>query len=306
MAALRDFRPEAPPGGVDAGYGAAPRHRNLFWKRLARHRLAVVGMGVLGVLYLMAIFAPLLTHGTDPNQLNLLGALQGPTSGHIMGTDDYGRDIWTRILYGGRISLSVGLVSAGIALAIGTLIGATAGYFGGFADALLMRFTDAVLAFPTLFLLLTVVAVIGPSVLNIFAVIGLVGWPGIARFVRGEFLSLRERDFVEAARAAGAEPRRIMFRHLLPNAVAPVIVASTLGVASAIIAEASLDFIGVGLQPPTASWGTMLNSSQNYLLSGDWWLAVFPGLFIVLAVLSINLVGDALQEAFNPRAMQRR
>jgi peptide/nickel transport system permease protein len=283
-----------------------PPRRNMFWVRLARHRLAVVGLGVLALLYLMALCAPLLAHGTDPDAQNLLATLQGPSAAHIMGTDDYGRDVWTRILYGGRISLTVGLISAGIALTVGTVIGSLAGYYGGFVDALLMRFTDAVLAFPSLFLLITIVAVIGPSVLNIFGTIGLLGWPGIARFVRGEFLSLRERDFVEAARAAGAPPRRIVFRHMLPNAVAPIIVATTLGAAFAILAEANLDFIGVGLQPPTASWGTILNSSQEYMLSGDWWLAVFPGLFIVVAVLSINLVGDALQEAFNPRAQQRR
>jgi peptide/nickel transport system permease protein len=303
--------PEQAPAGQerlprDEGPEPLPPRRNLFWVRLARHRLAVVGLGVLALLYLMAIFAPVLSHGVDPDALNLLQALQGPSPAHIMGTDNYGRDIWTRILYGGRISLTVGLVSVGIALVVGTVIGSAAGYYGGLVDSVLMRFTDAVLSFPTLFLLIAIVAIIGPSVLNIFGVIGLTSWPGIARFVRAEFLSLRERDFVEAARAAGATPRRIMFRHILPNAVAPVIVSATLGIAFAILTEAALDFIGVGLQPPTASWGTILNASQAYLLAGDWWFAVFPGLFIVVAVLSVNLVGDALQEAFNPRAMQRR
>jgi peptide/nickel transport system permease protein len=304
LAALPERMPEVPAPPVEAADTGAPT-RNQVWLRFRRDRLALVGLGVLSLLYLMAIFAPVITGHVDPNKLNLLDALQGPSSAHIMGTDEYGRDIWARIVYGGRVSLSVGLVAVGIALTVGILIGATAGYFGGFVDSFLMRFTDAVLSFPVLFLLITVVAIIGPSLINIFAVIGLTSWPGIARLVRGEFLSLRERDFVEAARAAGARPRRIIFRHILPNAVAPVIVAATLGVAGAIVFEAALDFIGVGLQPPTATWGTILNAGQGYLLNGDWWFTVFPGAFIVIAVLSINAIGDGLQEAFNPKALRR-
>lgn len=306
MAALRQPTPgdDQAPQPLVAADGGGPR-RSQFWRRFRRDRLAMAGMGVLALLYLMAIFAPVVSGHVDPNRLNLLIPLQGPSAAHLMGTDEYGRDLWSRIVYGGRISLSVGLVAVSISLTIGIMIGSLAGYFGGFVDALLMRFTDAVLSFPILFLLITVVSIIGPSLLNIFAVIGLTSWPGIARLVRGEFLSLRERDFVEAARAAGARPRRIIFRHILPSAMAPVIVAATLGVAGAIIFEAALDFLGVGLQPPTATWGTILNASQGYLPAGDWWFSVFPGMFIVLAVLSINAIGDGLQEAFNPRAMRR-
>ncbi len=306
MAALRQPTPgdDQAPQPLVAADGGGPR-RSQFWRRFRRDRLAMAGVGVLALLYLMAIFAPVVSGHVDPNRLNLLIPLQGPSPAHLIGTDEYGRDLWSRIVYGGRISLSVGLVAVSISLTIGIMIGSLAGYFGGFVDALLMRFTDAVLSFPILFLLITVVSIIGPSLLNIFAVIGLTSWPGIARLVRGEFLSLRERDFVEAARAAGARPRRIIFRHILPSAMAPVIVAATLGVAGAIIFEAALDFLGVGLQPPTATWGTILNASQGYLPAGDWWFSVFPGMFIVLAVLSINAIGDGLQEAFNPRAMRR-
>ncbi len=306
MAALREPTPgpEAAPRPLVAADDAAPR-RSLFWRRFRRDRLAMAGLGMLTLLYLMAIFAPVISGHVDPNKLNLLDALQGPSAAHIMGTDEYGRDIWARIVYGARISLSVGLISVSIALTIGIAIGSLAGYFGGFVDALLMRFTDAVLAFPILFILITVVAVVGPSLFNIFAVIGLTAWPGIARLVRGQFLSLRERDFVESARAAGARPWRVIFRHILPNAVAPVIVAATLGVAGAMLFEAALDFLGVGLQPPTATWGTILNAGQGYVLAGDWWFTFFPGLFLVLAILSINAIGDGLQEAFNPRALRR-
>jgi peptide/nickel transport system permease protein len=305
LAALpeRVARPAAAPPAVEP---EPPPRRGAVWRRFSRHRLALVALGVLAALYLLAILAPVVTGGLDPNQLDLLNKLAPPGAGHLLGTDEYGRDLWARIAYGARISLSVGLVAVAIQMTVGVLVGATAGYYGGWVDALLMRFTDAVLSFPFIFLLITIVAVVGPSLFNIFAVIGLTSWPVIARLVRGEFLSLRERDYVEAARALGALPRRVIFRHLLPNAVAPLVVAGTLGVASAILAEAGLDFIGVGLQPPTSSWGTLLNASQNYLLSGDWWYAVFPGAFIVLSVLCINLIGDALQEAFNPKATHRR
>lgn len=268
------------------------------WRRFRRHKLAVVGLVVLAVLYASAVFAPWIAP-YDPDEPDLAHALAPPSAAHIMGTDNYGRDEFSRALFGGRISLSVGLVAVGIALTIGVLIGAVAGYYGGLVDNLLMRLVDVVISFPVLFLLVTVVAVIGPSIFNIMVVIGLTGWTGVARLVRGQFLSLRRQDFVEGARALGAGDARLIFGHILPNALAAVIVAGTLGVGGAILTESALSYLGLGVQPPTPSWGNMLYDGQGYIRQA-WWMTVFPGFFIFLTLVSINLVGDALRDALDP------
>lgn len=278
----------------------------LFWRQFRRNRLAVAAALVMILFYAAAVFAPYLAP-CDPNQQILSERLKPPgfvsrEDGrvYLLGTDNLGRDILSRIIYGSRISLSIGFVAMGIGLTIGIMAGAVAGYYGGAIDNILMRFTDMIFSFPTLMLIITVAALLKPSIFNIMAVIGVTGWPRIARLVRGEFLSLKTRDFVEAARTLGASDARIIFRHILPNAMAPIIVAATLGVAGSILVEAALSFLGLGVQPPTASWGNMLFEAQDYFRF-NWWTALFPGLAIFFTVLSINLVGDGLRDALDPR-----
>ncbi len=274
-------------------------------KSFARHRFAVAGLIVFALMALMAIFAPVIaTH--NPNYVDLLASNQGPSREHWLGTDDIGRDVFSRVVYGARVSLSVGIVAVTIYVLIGTVLGAVSGYFGGIVDAVVQRLTDAVMCFPSLIIIIAAVAIIGPSIYNVMVVIGLLTWPSICRLVRGEFLSLRERDFVDAARASGAKPSRIIFRHLLPNAVAPFIVAATFGIASAILTEAGLSFLGLGVQPPTASWGNMINTAQSAsVLQRMPWLWIPAGLMIALAVLSINFIGDGLRDTLDPRSRRR-
>jgi peptide/nickel transport system permease protein len=226
--------------------------------------------------------------------------LNGLSAAHPLGTDQYARDVLSRLLYGARISLTIGFVAVGISVTIGTLLGAIAGFVGGFVDGAIMRFVDVIISFPRLVLLITIIAIFEPSIFLIIAVLGLTLWPGTARIVRGEVLSLREREFVQAAEALGYPKRRIIMRHLIPNALAPVIVAATLGIGNTIVLEAGLSFLGFGVQPPTASWGTMVAAGRSDLL-GAWWLSTFPGLAIVFTVLSFNLVGDGLRDAMDPR-----
>ena len=234
----------------------------IFWRRFKRNRLAMFGLSVLLVLYLVAIFAPQLAP-YHPNEINLRNKLAPPSAEHILGTDLYGRDVLSRLIYGSRISLSVGFVSVGISITVGTLLGAIAGYYGGAVDNIIMRAVDVVISFPVLFLILTVVAVIGTSIFNIMLVIGLTSWTGTARLVRGEFLSLRERDFTEAARALGADDVRIIFSHILPNAMAPIIVAATLGVAYAILVESALSYLGSGCSRPRRAGGTCCTRART-------------------------------------------
>lgn len=274
----------------------------IFWRRFRRHRLAVMGSVVIAVLLLAAIFAPVITP-VDPAKQNLLQRLKPPSATHWFGTDLYGRDVYTRVIYGARVSLQVGFTSMGLAMVVGTFLGAVSGYYGGKIDNVIMRLTDVFLSIPVFFLILTVISLFKPTPFNIMAIIGLTSWPSLARLVRGEFLSLRERDFVEAARATGARDLRIIFRQILPNAMGPIIVSATLRVAGAILVEASLSYLGLGIQPPTPSWGNMLLEGQPYMLKVPpaWWTAVFPGLAIFVTVMAFNAVGDGLRDALDPR-----
>lgn len=275
------------------------------WRIAARHFrgdwLALAGLVFLCVLCLAAIFAPLLAP-YDPivqRDIAQTGYLS-PSLEHWFGTDRFGRDVLSRLLYGARISLAIAALAVGIAVTIGTLLGAVAGYIGGTVDSLIMRFTDTVLAFPRLVLLIMIIALFTPSVTLIILVLGLTLWPGTTRIVRGEVLSLREREFIEAARALGVSRARIILRHLVPNVLAPVIVAATLGIGNTIVLEAGLSFLGLGVQPPTPSWGSMVAAGRQSLL-GAWWITTFAGLAIVTTVLAFNLVGDGLRDALDPR-----
>lgn len=266
-----------------------------------RNRLAVVGAWVVFAAYLLAVLAPLLAPYDPALQGDLVDVrLAGPSAEHLLGTDHLARDILSRMLYGARVSLSIGFVAVAISASLGTLVGAVAGYLGGWVDSLLMRTVDVVISFPRLILLITIIAVFEPSIFLIVVVLGLTQWPGTARLVRGEVLSLREREFVQAAEALGFSRVRILARHLVPNALVPVIVAATLGIGNTIVLEAGLSFLGLGVQPPTPSWGTMVADGRNFLTRA-WWLSTFPGLAIVLVVLAFNLVGDGLRDALDPR-----
>lgn len=274
---------------------------DLALRAFSKNRTAVAGLIVVVGLYLVALLTPFIAPH-DPNmQYDLLTArLTGMSAEHPLGTDQFARDVFSRLLYGARISLSIGFVAVGISVTIGTLLGAIAGFFGGWIDGAIMRFVDMVISFPRLILLITIIAIFEPSIFLIITVLGLTLWPGTARIVRGEVLSLREREFVQAAEALGYPKKRIIMRHLIPNALAPVIVAATLGIGNTIVLEAGLSFLGLGVQPPTPSWGTMVAAGRSNLL-GAWWLSTFPGLAIVFTVLSFNLVGDGLRDAMDPR-----
>lgn len=275
-----------------------------FWHYFKQNRLAVAGLAIILVVFFIAGTASLIAP-YDPGKTNVSKKLKSPSSEHLLGTDQLGRDVFSRMLYGSRISLSVGLVAVAISLVIGVFVGAIAGYYGRWADAVLMRFVDIMLCFPSFFLILTVVALLGPSMLNVMVVIGITSWMGTSRFVRAEFLSLRERDFVQAARALGMKDRRIIFRHILPNSLAPVFVTATLDVATAVLVEAGLSFLGFGVQPPAPSWGNILTEGRTYIFDA-WWLTVFPGLAILMTVLSFNLLGEGLRDALDPRLRGRR
>ena len=284
---------------------AGAMHSDSQWtiaaRQFRRNRLALFGLAIIVLLYLVAVLAPLLAPH-DPiaqDDIARTGYLS-PRPGNWLGTDRFGRDVLSRIVYGSRISLSIGFIATALSITIGTLFGAAAGYFGGKIDSLLMRFTDMVLAFPRLVLLIMIVALFSPSIAVIIIVLGLTQWPGTTRIVRGDVLSLREREFIQAAHALGMSRLRIMMRHLIPNVLAPVIVTATLGIGNTIVLEAGLSFLGLGVQAPTPTWGSMVAEGRDNLL-GAWWVATFPGLTIVLVVLAFNLVGDGLRDALDPR-----
>jgi peptide/nickel transport system permease protein len=272
------------------------------WKAFTKNRLAVVGGVVVLCLMVLAILAPLMAPW-DPNRPDVRKILEPPSPRHWFGTDQLGRDVLSRMLYGARVSLAVGFVSVGIAATIGLLLGAAAGFHGGVIDGAIMRLVDLVLVFPRFFLLLAVLAFLRPSIWTIMVVIGLTGWMGVARLVRAEFLSLQEREFVIWSHAVGASAPRIIFRHVLPNAMGPVLVAMTLGIPAAILMESGLSFLGLGVQPPYATWGNILNEGKD-AIEIAWWLSVYPGLAILLTVLSYNLLGEGVRDALDPRLRQ--
>ncbi|MBN2373665.1 ABC transporter permease [bacterium] len=271
----------------------------IFLERFKRNQLAVAGMAMVFFLFIIAALAPRISP-YNPALINVDQILSPPSSSHWLGTDQLGRDVLSRMIWGSRISLLVGFVAIGIATFIGALLGSLAGYYGGWIDNMIMRFVDIMLCFPTFFLILAVIAVLEPSIWNIMIVIGVTGWMGVARLVRAEFLSLKDREFVLAARASGASDFRIIFRHVLPNALAPVLVAATLGVAAAILTESALSFLGIGVQPPTPSWGNMLTAGKDNIEIA-WWLSLYPGLAILLTVLGYNLLGEGIRDAIDPR-----
>jgi len=268
------------------------------WRTFRRNRPALIGMIVFLLILAAAILGPMLSP-YDTLEQDLSIRLQGPSLAHPMGTDELGRDSMTRILAGGRVSLGVAALATSVALTIGTLVGSLAGFYGRWVDNVLMRFTDLALSLPDLFLLILAASLLGPSFTTMVIIIGLVRWMNVARLTRGSFMTLREREFVLSARASGTRTRGIIFKHLLPNSLSPLIVAGTLGVASAIIAESTLSFLGLGLQPPASSWGTMLRNAQQQIFTNPW-AAVFPGVMIFLTVVSVNFMGDGLRDIFDP------
>lgn len=258
-------------------------------------------MGAVTVLSLITVslLAPFIAP-YDPTTIDVHNVLSPPGKAHLLGTDELGRDLLSRIIWGSRVSLKVGFVAVGIAIMIGIVVGSLAGFYGGRVDAVLMRFVDVMLAFPTFFLILAVIAILEPSIFTIMAVIGVTSWMDVARLVRAEFLTLKERDFVDAAKAIGVSNGRLMFRHILPNALSPVFVSATFGVAGAILIESGLSFLGLGVQPPDPSWGNILTSGKDNI-EVAWWLSLYPGLAILITVLSYNLVGEGLRDALDPR-----
>jgi peptide/nickel transport system permease protein len=270
-----------------------------FFGFLTRDGLTFYGAAIVLLMAFGAVFAPWLAP-YDPTYIDLDNMLSPPSLAHPMGTDQLGRDVLARMLYGARISLMVGFIAVGISALLGVIFGALAGYYGGVVDTLLMRFVDVMLCFPSFFLILAVIAFLEPSIVNIMVVIGLTSWMGVARLVRAEFLRLRGLEFIDAARSQGVGDLRLMARYMLPNALPPVLVNMTLGIAAAILVESALSFLGIGIQPPTPSWGNILTDGKTNI-EVAWWLNVFPGLAILLTVLGYNLLGEGLRERFNPR-----
>jgi peptide/nickel transport system permease protein len=271
------------------------------WRRLRKSNTAIIGLILISIFLCMAIFAPFIAdYAEDALKMNIRERLQSPNSAHWFGTDEMGRDIFARIVYGTRISLFVGIISVSIALSLGGTLGAVAGYYGGKIDNAIMRVLDVLLAIPTILLAITIVAALGASILNLMVAVGISNIPGFARVVRAAVLSVKDQEFIEAARAIGAKDHTIILRHVLPNSMAPIIVYATLKVATAIMATASLSFIGLGIQPPTPEWGSMLSGGRSYIRD-NMYIVLFPGMAIVLTVLSLNLIGDGLRDALDPK-----
>lgn len=277
------------------------------WRRFRRSKLAVVALVYVGFVALIAISAPMIASSKSspipfgPNDVDIVNRLHPPDAQHHFGTDELGRDVLARMIYGARVSLTVGLLATAMALIVGSFLGAIAGYYGGAADWFVSRLIEIVLCFPLLFLALAIVAFFGPSVWTIMIALGLTTWTSEARYVRGEFLRIREMEFAYAARASGARDSRIIFRHLLPNALAPVLVSASFGVAYAILTDSALSFLGLGVPLPTATWGSILASAKQYI-EYAWWLVVFPGVAIFLTVAAFNIIGDRFRDALDPRS----
>ena len=270
------------------------RHLAKIWK--GPDKLITIGGGIVLFFVIVAIFAPLIAP-YDPGRIDIENILTPPSKCHILGTDSLGRDLFSRMVYGTRISLLVGLIAVGISAFIGIILGSIAGYYGKWVDTAIMRFVDIMLCFPTFFLILAVISLLSPSIINIMIIIGLTSWMGVSRLIRAEILSLKERDFIYAEKAIGASDYRIITAHLIPNAIAPVLVSITLGVAGAILVESSLSFLGIGVQPPTPSWGNILSEGKS-VMGAAWWMILYPGMAIFITVLGYNLLGEGMREKF--------
>ncbi len=268
-------------------------------KKLLKNKFAVLGILIICLLILAAFLAPVISPYGQSEQ-NLYKRLLPPSSEHFFGTDDLGRDVFTRMLFGSRISLAVGFISVFIILFIGTFLGIVSGYFGGKIDSVIMRFTDIILCFPTFFLILLIIAFLEPNIFNVMAVIGLTSWPGLARLVRAEVLSLKEREFISVAKMMGVNNLKIFVVHILPNIISPLMVYASLAIGGAILTESALSFLGLGVQPPMSSWGQILTSGKDYIYIA-WWLSIFPGLAILITVLAFNLIGEAIRDVFDPK-----
>ena len=274
------------------------------WRMLKKNKMALLGLGILVILVLLALFADVIAdYDTVVIKQNLANRLKGPSAEHWLGTDEFGRDIFARLIHGARVSLKVGIIAVGISIVLGGILGALAGFYGGKIDNIIMRVMDVFLAVPSILLAIAIVSALGPSILNLMVAISISSVPSYARIVRASVLSIRDQEFVEAARAIGANNARIIFRHIIPNSLAPVIVQGTLGVASAILSTAGLSFIGLGIQPPAPEWGSMLSGGRQYLRYA-WWVTTFPGVAIMITILSLNLLGDGLRDALDPRLKQ--
>lgn len=307
---------DSSPLGREKVAGKVLTPGQLIWRRFLKHRMAVFGMIGFTLLLLFIIIGSIFITEERANAVDLQARLSPPTSQYIMGTDSTGRDIFSRIIYGGQISLIVGITAVTISVTLGTLVGGLAGFFGGWVDTILMRITEAMLSIPQLFLLIVLGKFIGRdietvnilgkqisgSVMIVIFVIGLTSWMGLSRIVRANVLSLKEMDYVSVSKSLGSSQIRTFFKHLIPNTIGVIIVSSTLGLAGAILSEAYVSFLGLGIQPPTASWGNMLTAAQTFVQKGSWWMWVFPSTFIVLTILCVNLIGDGLRDAFDPRS----
>lgn len=270
-------------------------------KKFTKNKLAVLGLIIIILLSLFSIFAPFITN-YNPSTTDLYNIKSPPNAIHILGTDEVGRDVFSRLLYSGRISLSVGIASMFIQLIIGVTIGSIAGYYGGLVDSIIMRLIDIIMCFPFFVIAITIASIVGPNIFNLILIIGILMWPGIAKIVRAEILSLKESDFILSAKALGLSSMEIIIKHLIPSVISPILVASTLCVADGILTEASLSFLGMGVRPPNPSWGSMLSAAQNIqTLQNEWWLWVPSGIMVILTVLSINFLGDGLRNALDPK-----
>ena len=267
--------------------------------KLLKNKFALTGLIIISLLIVAALFAPIISPYT-PSEQNVFERLQAPSLTHIFGTDDLGRDVFTRMVFGARISLAVGFISVFIILVIGTFLGIVSGYYGGKIDYIIMRFTDIVLCFPTFFLIILVIAFIEPNIYNVMIVIGVTSWPGLARLVRAEVLSLKEREFILVSKMMAISNIKIFFIHILPNIISPLMVYSSLAIGGAILTESALSFLGLGVQPPMPSWGQILTSGKDYIYMA-WWLSLFPGIAILVTVLAFNLVGEAIRDIFDPK-----